>query len=213
MNIILLGQITSGKGTLAQCLEEKYNFGLVSIGALLREEAKKDTPEAKVISDYQLQGKLVPEEITIKILKSHMDRNAGKNLIFDGYPRNLKQAETLDRIAKIDACLVLDVDDSIVRDRFMGRRGCVTCGHITHLKMLNGKTTCPKCGGNLEIRNDMTEEAMLGKMKSFETETKQLIAYYENKNLAYHINAGHNPEKTLEQAENVLKKIGKNGIN
>jgi len=205
MNIILLGQITSGKGTLAEGLREEFGFELVSIGALLREETKKDTPEAKTIAEYQEKGNLVPEEIVIAVLKKHMANAASKNLLFDGYPRNLQQAKTLDSITDIDAVLVLDVENSIVRHRFMGRRGCKKCGHITHVDFIGDKQVCPVCGGELEIRNDMTEEAMINKMKSFETETKPLIDYYSNWGIIHHLDAGHSPEHTLEQAVEVLK--------
>lgn len=211
MNIILLGQITSGKGTLAEALHEKYGFELVSIGALLREETKKNTGEAKIIDEYQRDGRLVPEEIVLKVLKKHIEQANGKNLLFDGYPRNLKQAQTLDKISSVDAVLVLDVDDSIVEERFMGRRGCSDCGHITHIRIVKESMLCPKCGGTLEIRNDMTKEAMINKMKSFETETKPIIGFYEAKGKTYHIDAGKNPETTLKQAEQILERVSKNG--
>lgn len=207
MKILLLGQITCGKGTLSEKLAEEYGFQGVSIGQILRDETGKDTEEAKTILEYQQLGKLVPNDITIKVLKNYLKTVGDKSLIFDGYPRNLEQAKELGNITDLDAVFVLDVDDSIVMHRAMGRRCCKDCGAITHIDMLNGKTNCLKCGGELYIRNDATEEATKAKMESFNVDTKPLIDYYTNKYPLYHIDANKSPEYTFEQVDRILKKM------
>ena len=145
MKILLLGQITCGKGTLSENLNAKYGYIGVSIGQILRDETSKDTEEAKIILDYQQRGALVPNDITLKVLKNYLKTVGDKNLIFDGYPRNLDQAKALEEITDLDAVFVLEVKDEIVMYRAMGRRSCKECGSITHIDLLNGKNSCLKC--------------------------------------------------------------------
>jgi len=207
MKILLLGQITCGKGTLSENLAAKYGYQGVSIGQILRDETAKDTEEAKIILDYQQRGVLVPNDITLKVLKNYLATVGDKNLIFDGYPRNLDQAKALEEITDLDAVFVLEVNDDIVMYRAMGRRCCKDCGAITHIGLLNGKTNCLKCGGELYIRNDATEEATKAKMKSYYDDTLPLIDFYKGKYPLYFIDANQNPQHTLKQVEEVLNKI------
>ena len=207
MKILLLGQITCGKGTLSENLNEKYGYIGVSIGQILRDETSKDTDEAKIILDYQQRGVLVPNDITLKVLKNYLKNVGDANLIFDGYPRNLDQAKALEEITDLDAVFVLEVSDDIVMYRAMGRRSCKDCGSITHIDLLNGKNTCPKCGGELIIRNDATEEATKAKMASYYKDTLPLIDFYKGKYPIYYIDANKNPQNTMRQVEDVLKNI------
>lgn len=207
MKILLLGQITCGKGTLSENLADKYGYQGVSIGQILRDETAKDTQEAKIILDYQQRGVLVPNDITLKVLKNYLKNVGDKNLIFDGYPRNLDQAKALEEITDLDAVFVLEVKDEIVMYRAMGRRCCKDCGAITHIDLLNGATNCLKCGGELYIRNDATEEATKAKMKSYYKDTLPLIDFYKGKYPLYFIDANQNPQHTMNQVEDVLNKI------
>ena len=207
MKILLLGQITCGKGTLSENLNAKYGYQGVSIGQILRDETQKDTEEAKIILDYQQRGVLVPNDITLKVLKNYLKNVGEANLIFDGYPRNLDQAKALEEITDLDAVFVLEVDDDIVMYRAMGRRCCKDCGAITHIDLLNGKTNCLKCGGELIIRNDATEEATRAKMQSYYKDTLPLVDFYKGKYPVYYIDANKNPEHTMRQVEDVLQKI------
>lgn len=207
MKILLLGQITCGKGTLSENLAEKYGYQGISIGQLLRDETAKDTEEAKLISGYLEKGQLVPNDITLKVLKNYLKTVGDNNIIFDGYPRTLEQAKELEKIADLDAVFVLEVNDDIVMYRAMGRRCCKNCGAITHIGLLNGKTNCLKCGGELYIRSDATEEATKAKMESFYKDTKPLIDFYKGKYPLYFVDANKNPEYTLQQVEKVLNKI------
>ncbi|MBQ8431120.1 MAG: nucleoside monophosphate kinase [Clostridia bacterium] len=207
MKILLLGQITCGKGTLSENLAEKYGYQGISIGQLLRDETAKDTEEAKIILDYQQRGVLVPNDITLKVLKNFLKSVGDKNLIFDGYPRNLDQAKDLEAITDLDAVFVLEVKDEIVMYRAMGRRCCKDCGAITHIDLLNGGDKCLKCGGELYIRNDATEEATKAKMESYYKDTLPLIDFYKGKYPMYFIDANQNPQHTLSQVEEILNKI------
>lgn len=204
MKILLLGQITCGKGTLSENLAEKYGFEGISIGQILRDETNKNTEEAKIILDYQQRGVLVPNDITLKVLKNYLKTVGDKDLIFDGYPRNLDQAKALGEITDLDAVFVLEVSDDVVMYRAMGRRACKECGSITHIDLQNGSDKCLKCGGELYIRNDATEEATKAKMESYYKDTLPLIDFYKSKYPMYFIDANKNPQHTLAQVEEVL---------
>lgn len=207
MKILLLGQITCGKGTLSENLNAKYGYQGISIGQILRDETAKGTEEAKIILDYQQRGELVPNDITLKVLKNYLKTVGDKNLIFDGYPRNLDQAKSLEEITDLDAVFVLEVKDEIVMYRAMGRRCCKDCGAITHIDLLEGKTNCLKCGGKLIIRNDATEEATKSKMQSYYKDTLPLINFYKGKYPMYFIDANKDPLNTLRQVEQALEEI------
>ena len=204
MKIILLGQINCGKGTLGENLHQKYGFEAISIGQLLRNEAAKNTAQAKVIDGYLKQGMLVPEEITIKVLKNYLNTCKSNNLIFDGYPRNLVQAKTLENLTKIDAVIVLEVDDAVVMHRALGRRMCKQCGSITHIDFVGNNGNCPKCAGELYIRSDATKEATENKMKSYHIDTVPLIDYFKNRTKVFYVNANNSAEQTFNQVEDVL---------
>ena len=205
MKIVLLGQIASGKGTLSQKLQEEFGFEAISIGHLLREECKKNTPEAKAINECLEKGQLVSNELAIAVLKRRLQELGDKNIIFDGYPRNIVQAQTLATVAKIDCVLVLNVPDDVVKERFMGRRECTNCGFVSNIKFESFNLPCPRCGGAFGKRNDLNEEAMQNKMRSFEKDTKPLVEFYKQFGIAYEIDASQNADVTYKQAKNIIK--------
>jgi len=204
MKIVLLGQIASGKGTLSQALQEKYGFIPVSIGLLLRKECEKDSEEARLIKDCLEKGKLVSDDLALKVLKNYLQEIGDKNIIFDGYPRNKVQAESLSQIANIDKVLFLNITDDIVRERFLGRRECEKCGYVSNVNYPDYNGICPRCGGKLAKRNDLNEEAMQNKMSSFEKDTRPLIQYYKDKGLLGEIDASKGKDVALKDAEKFL---------
>ncbi len=207
MNIVLIGQIASGKGTLSQNLQEEYGFEPISIGLLLRRETEKDTPEAKAIEDCLTRGVLVSDDLALKVLKKHLDTIGDKNIIFDGYPRNLSQAKNLFEIARIDKVIFLDVDESVIRDRFLGRRECNKCGFVSNINNDDYTPTCHRCGGTFAKRGDNNEDAMISKMKSFACDTLPVIEFFRDRGLLCSVDAGRNAEYTMEQVREIIKDI------
>lgn len=205
MKLILLGQIASGKGTLSQALQDKYGFKAVSIGLLLREEARKNTEEARLIDECLKKGNLVSDDLALRVLKKYLESAGDGNIIFDGYPRNIAQAESLKSIARIDRVLFLNIEDRVVRERFLGRRECEDCGYVSNINYAEYNGFCPKCNGHLAKRNDLNEEAMANKMKSFEKDTKPLVDYYKKEGLLVEINAEQDQQSILKQAEEILQ--------
>lgn len=207
MKIVLIGQIASGKGTLSQSLQKEFGFEPISIGLLLRQESMLDTKEAKEIRELLDRGSLVPDEVALAVLKKHLKQIGDKSIIFDGYPRNLKQAKSLNQIAKIDKVIFLDIDEEVIRERFMGRRECEKCGYVSNVNYGDYQPTCPRCGGSFKKRGDNNEIAMLSKMNSFREDTLPVIDYYSKKGLLCKIDATQSIEQIQKQAEEIIKSI------
>ena len=205
MKIVLIGQIASGKGTLSQHLQDELNFEPISIGLLLRKECESDSPEAQMIRARLERGELVPDDVALAVLKKHLDTIGDKNIIFDGYPRNIAQARCLDTITTIDKVLFLNVDESVIRDRFLGRRECSKCGYISNINWPDYSPICPRCGGEMAKRNDNNEEAMNSKMMSFTRDTLPVLDYYKERGLVEEIDAGQDEQYTLNEAKKILK--------
>ncbi|MBP5728245.1 MAG: nucleoside monophosphate kinase, partial [Clostridia bacterium] len=125
-----------------------------------------------------------PDEVIIDIVKERLAMDDCKGgYILDGFPRTVPQAEALDTFATIDNVIELAVDDQVLVDRLSGRRGCLKCGATYHVSMLNGKTTCDKCGEELIQRNDDKAETVLNRLEVYHAQTAPLIGYYEKKGL------------------------------
>ncbi len=178
MNIILLGAPGAGKGTQASKIQDKYNLLHISTGDIFRANIKGGTEIGKLAKSYIDAGKLVPDEVTCDIVKDRLTWNdAKKGYMLDGFPRNLFQAEELDKFAHIDLCLNIDVDEALLMDRICGRRVC-SCGESYHISTLNGVTTCAKCGKELYQRADDNPETVKARLETYKTQTAPLIEYY-----------------------------------
>ncbi len=176
MNIILLGAPGAGKGTQAGRISEKYKLAHISTGDIFRANIKGGTEIGKLAKSYIDAGKLVPDDVTCEIVRGKVADMDGYML--DGFPRNVYQAEQLDKFAKIDLCLNLDVDKSLLMDRICGRRMCV-CGESYHVSTLNGATTCKKCGKQLYRREDDNPETVGARLETYAKQTAPLIDYYK----------------------------------
>ena len=188
MNIILLGAPGAGKGTQATKISEKYRLPHISTGDIFRDNIKRQTPVGLLAKSYTDNGKLVPDEVTCKIVKGRLEADDCKNgYLLDGFPRNLFQAETLESFSKADAVLNIDVDLSLLMARLCGRRVCKDCGESYHVDFLGGKTVCERCGGELYQRKDDNEETVGNRLKVYSEQTAPLIAYYSERNVLLNI--------------------------
>ena len=152
MNIVLLGAPGAGKGTQAAYLEKKYDLVHISTGDIFRANIKGGTPIGKVAKSYIDAGKLVPDEVTCDIVRDRLawdDIKGGAGFMLDGFPRNLFQAQELDKFAKIDACVNISVDAALLMDRICGRRVC-SCGASYHISTLGGTRNGGGKAGNLQ---------------------------------------------------------------
>lgn len=207
MNIILLGAPFSGKGTLAKMLTEEFGLVQVSTGDLFRENIKNKTSVGLLAKSYIDKGQLVPDSVTIEILKERIKKNDCKNgVIFDGFPRTIEQAKELDKIAKIDAVINLDVPFEVLRRRCLGRRVCSKCGEI-YSTATYSKETCSKCGSPLFQRDDDNLEILNNRLEVYEKMTAPLINFYADR-LAV-VDGSLTPEATFESVYKLLREIAK----
>lgn len=207
MNIILLGAPGAGKGTQASKIQDKYNLLHISTGDIFRANIKGGTEIGKLAKSYIDAGKLVPDEVTCDIVKDRLTWNdAKKGYMLDGFPRNLFQAEELDKFAHIDLCLNIDVDEALLMDRICGRRVC-SCGESYHISTLNGVTTCAKCGKELYQRADDNSETVKARLETYKTQTAPLIEYYGAQGKLATVKSGEgSPDIVFEQICRILDK-------
>ena len=180
MKIVLLGAPGAGKGTQAKRLAEKYNIPHISTGDIFRANIKNSTPIGIIAKSYIDKGELVPDEVTVEIVKQRLQEEDCKNgYLLDGFPRNTFQAEELDKFSNVEKVVDINVDLNKLLKRITGRRVCSKCGESYHVTLLNGSTTCSRCGGELIQRQDDNEETVLSRLNVYKKQTAPLIEYYE----------------------------------
>ncbi len=186
MNLILMGAPGAGKGTQSEKISEKWGIPAISTGDMLRAAIKAGTDLGKTAKSFMDEGKLVPDEIVIGIIKEHLATDACKNgFILDGFPRSIPQAEALDAMGvQIDAVLSIEVADEKIVERMSGRRVC-SCGASYHTAYKPSKKDgiCDKCGAELYIRKDDAPETVLSRLETYHTQTEPLKEFYAKKGL------------------------------
>lgn len=208
MNVILLGSPGVGKGTYAKILSEKYRLPHISTGDMFREEVRNNTKLGQKVKSFMEKGLLVPDEVTIKMLKERLrKKDAKKGFLLDGFPRTIKQAEALGMIAKIDFVLNFSAPEEVIIQRISGRRTCKNCGATFHIQNIPPKKPgiCDKCGGELYQREDEKPEAVKKRLGVYKNQTKQLVAYYKKKGNLKEIDANRAVEEVIREVKEVLK--------
>lgn len=204
MNVILLGAPGAGKGTQATRLAEKYAIPHISTGDIFRENIKKQTPIGVVAKSYIDKGQLVPDEVTVEIVKQRLAKDDCKNgYLLDGFPRNTFQAEELDKFSNVETVVNINVDLTKLLKRITGRRVC-PCGESYHVDFLNGKTTCDKCGAELYQRADDNEETVKSRLSVYENQTAPLIDYYKKAGKLLVINGDQAIDGVFDEIVNKL---------
>ncbi len=207
MNIVLLGAPGAGKGTQASLIEERFGLEHISTGDIFRANIKGGTPIGKIAKSYIDAGKLVPDEVTCEIVKDKLaGMDANKGFMLDGFPRNVFQAEQLDKFSTVDLCINIDVDTNLLMDRICGRRVC-SCGESYHVSTLNGATVCKKCGKPLYQRDDDNPETVAKRLDTYFRQTAPLVDYYEKQGKLFTVKSGKQPpEHVFAVIEKELKR-------
>ena len=207
MNIILLGAPGAGKGTQATRISEKFGLPHISTGDIFRDNIKRQTKIGLLAKSYTDKGQLVPDEVTCEIVKDRLQNADCKNgYLLDGFPRNLFQAEELDKFSKVDAVINIDIDLSLLMDRLCGRRVCKECGESYHVNFLNGKTVCEKCGGELYQRKDDNEETVGNRLSVYSEQTAPLIKFYSEKGVLCNVDGVGSIEEVFARICDALNK-------
>ena len=204
-NIILLGAPGAGKGTQAAMIAEEFKVPHISTGDILRRNMKAGTPLGLKAKAFVDAGGLVPDEVVIGLVEDRLSQDDCKNgYILDGFPRTIAQAEALDKVANIDLAINIDVPFETIIGRLGGRRVCV-CGETYHVSMLNGETTCKRCGKELFIRDDDKPETVKNRLRVYSDQTQPLIDYYRSQNKVVDIEANGTKEEIFADIKKVLE--------
>lgn len=191
MNLVLLGPPGSGKGTQARMMIERYNIPQISTGEILRAAVIKGTPLGREAKRYMDQGKLVPDEVVVGIVRERLKASdCTGGFILDGFPRTLPQAEALNAALgnmgrEIDHVVSIEADNEELIKRLTGRRTCRSCGAMYHIAFdpPTRDGVCDKCGGELYQRDDDKEETIRARLQVYEDQTAPLIEYYRKQGL------------------------------
>ncbi len=214
MRLLIMGRPGAGKGTQAANIKEYYGIPHISTGDMFRAAIKEGTELGKLAKSYMDKGALVPDEVTIGIVKERLLKDdCKKGFLLDGFPRNILQAEALDSFMKeqgigLDAVLDVNVDASILIRRIVGRRICKTCGATYHIEFNKPKKDgiCDNCGTPLIQRADDTIETAGSRLEVYDKQTAPLLAYYEKQNLLKTVNGDQELNKVFEDIKAVLAK-------
>ena len=214
MKIILMGPPGAGKGTQAEKLVELYQIPHISTGDMFRKAQKDGTELGLKAKSYMDQGQLVPDEVTVGIVKERLaEVDCKEGFLLDGFPRTVQQADALDTIlAELDMaldCVVnIEVDKAFLVDRLTGRRVCRTCGATYHIanKAPKVEGVCDKCGGELYQRGDDTIETVSNRLDVYAAQTAPLIDYYKSKGIMSSIDGSKSMEDVLADIRSALEK-------
>ena len=191
MKIVLLGPPGAGKGTQAKSISNRYSIPHISTGDIFRKNISEETPLGIEAKGYMDKGLLVPDEVTINMVKDRLTWEDCKNgYLLDGFPRTVAQAEALEaflnsRDEKIDTALLIDVPKEFILERMTGRRVCLSCGASYHVKFNPTKVEgiCDVCGSEVVQRKDDREDTVRERLDVYERQTQPLIDFYKEKNL------------------------------
>ncbi len=212
MNIVLLGYPGSGKGTQARAVAGKLGLVHVSFGDIFWNEVAKKTPLGHEVADSLSTGSLLPDWLVLGQLKERF-KTEKRGLLFDGFPRNMEQAEGLDswlsaRSSALDAVVLLKISEADAAKRAAERRVCGDCGaifnRITKVPFLEG--LCDSCGGKLKVRDDDKPDAVKKRLMVYRDQTEQLVSYYRGNTDFFEINGAQPLETVTAQILAAVKK-------
>lgn len=216
MNLILFGPPGSGKGTQAQFLTEAKHFSHISTGELLRSEVKRDTLLGKRVKDIMDKGDFPSDEIILDLVNRSLNMTTHKHIIYDGFPRTLKQASLLDELLqtrneKVDLVVDFQVDLDLLLGRISGRYTCGDCGAVYNslLQVPKVDGICDRCGGkNFVKRQDDNPDVLKNRIQKYLNETEVVKDYYIKKNLLVNIDASKNPDVVRKELYSNIRQAG-----
>ncbi|HLV49873.1 MAG TPA: adenylate kinase [Erysipelothrix sp.] len=215
MNLLIMGPAGSGKGTMSRKIAKKFGIPHIATGDMFRDAISKQTPVGKEAKDYLDQGKLVPDEVTNRMVKERITMDDCQNgYLLDGYPRNLFQADAFSEISyqidnPLDYVINLNIPYDELVKRITGRRICKDCGKIYHIEFNPPKVpgVCDKCGGELYQRTDDTEEKFNVRHEDYINQTEPVIDYYREQGLVHDIDATQSIDKVWSVIEEFLEAV------
>lgn len=207
-HIVMLGPPGAGKGTQAKVLSEKLDIPHVSSGDIFRENIGQKTELGKTASVYINRGELVPDDITIAMIRERISRpDCAEGVLFDGFPRTAPQAEALDEMlqdlgkGQVDAVPCIVVPDAVLVERLTGRRTCRAQGHVFHVLFNPSKVegVCDVDGSELYQRDDDTVETVSNRISVYQKQTQPLIEYYRQRGVLFEINGDQTIQAVFDE--------------
>ncbi|CBZ05360.1 adenylate kinase [Clostridium botulinum H04402 065] len=208
----MLGPPGAGKGTQAKLISEEFSIPHISTGDIFRANIKEKTPLGIEAKRYIDNGQLVPDEVTIGIVKDRLTKDDCDNgFLLDGFPRTVAQAEALDEFLKginkeLDVALLIKVPEEFILERMTGRRVCTSCGASYHIRFnppkIEGK--CDICDNELIQRKDDTEATVKERLEVYSKQTYPLINYYKDNGIISEVNGTESINEVFGNISNIL---------
>ena len=210
--LVLLGAPGSGKGTQAELITRQFGIPVTSPGAILRREKDLGTPLGIEAAEYTKQGGLVPDKVIVELIEDWLRLHGGYGFVFDGFPRTLPQAQSLEEILRkhrtpLDIAIWLEVSEETVRDRIGHRLQCRGCGFTTSLSSAHfaERAVCPFCEGPLIRRNDDDPEVLQKRLKEFTAKTQPLADFYAKLSILNKIDGNRPREEVFADVSRLIE--------
>ena len=211
MNIILMGLPGAGKGTQASEIVKKFPIPHISTGDMFRKAIKDETDLGKEAKSYMDRGELVPDEVTVGIVKERILKTMQKRILTRWIPRTIEQAEALNSIMseldrEIDAVINIEVPEEELMNRLTGRRICEKCGTTYHLVFNPPKVDgiCDIDGGKLYQREDDNPETVSNRLSVNVKQSKPILEYYNEKGVLKNIDGSKDIEEVTNDVIDIL---------
>ncbi len=213
MNVILLGAPGAGKGTQAAKMVQTFGLPHISTGDIFRKAVADGTPLGLEAKRYMDAGDLVPDEVTIGIVKERLAQpDCAEGFILDGFPRTVPQADALNAAltsmgTALDAVILVDVPREALVERLTARRQCRACGKIYNVMgdMPADAAVCDECGGEVYQRADDTVETVTNRLDVYDRNTMPLVEYYRERGLLKAVDGARDVDAVFEDVAAVVR--------
>jgi adenylate kinase len=207
MRLVIFGPQGAGKGTQSARISEKYSVPSIATGDIFRWAISEQTPLGVEAQKYVRAGKLVPDEITIGVVKERLqEEDARSGFLLDGFPRNTAQARALDEFlssqdAELDGAIVIEVPEEVSLRRLTTRRVCSKCGRNYSVDAPPAEDwTCDACGGRVEVRQDDEDDATIRqRLAVYHEQTAPLKEYYEGRDVLRPVSGEGTPDEVFDR--------------
>jgi len=213
LNLVVLGKQGAGKGTQSQLLCDRYGLAHVSTGDILRAAVQAGSPLGLEVKSVLESGQLVSDELVNKLVEDRLkESDAARGAVLDGFPRNIDQAQALERIlgeGGIKLCVDIELPNDLVIVRLSSRRVCQECGTIykdTDVAAISG--TCEVCGGDVVQRSDDQPDAIRQRLETFERDTLPLLSFYESRGILVKVNGDQSVDTVAADIDELLSGRG-----